>query len=145
MSSFTPLSAALGGGLIGLAAVLLWAFNGRIAGVSGVAAGLVGPSPAGGGRVWRALFLLGLVAGTALWFALSGQLPARRTGLHPGLLVAAGLLVGFGTSLAHGCTSGHGVCGLARLSPRSAVAVAVFLGVAIATTWVARHALGWAT
>jgi uncharacterized membrane protein YedE/YeeE len=105
----------------------------------------VGPPPAAGGRVWRALFLLGLIAGTWLWFGLSGDLPARRSGMPAGLLVAAGLLVGYGTSLAHGCTSGHGICGLARLSPRSAVAVAVFLVVAMVTTWVARHGLGLAT
>ena len=145
MSEFTPWSAAAGGALIGAAAVLLWWLNGRIAGVSGVAGGLLAPGPVGGGRVWRGLFLLGLVLGTAAWFGLSGQLPARRTDLHPGLLVVAGLLVGYGTTMAGGCTSGHGVCGLGRLSLRSAVAVAVFLVVAIATTALVRHGLGWAT
>jgi hypothetical protein len=145
MTHFTPVSAAIGGTLIGLAAVLLWGLNGRIAGVSGVAAGALGPGPAAGGRLWRALFLLGLVLGTGAWFRLSGELPAQRSGVHPALLVGAGLAVGYGTALAGGCTSGHGVCGLARLSPRSGVAVAVFLGVAIVTTWVARHSLGLST
>jgi hypothetical protein len=131
--------------LIGSAAVALWWLNGRIAGVSGLAAGVLEPGAFSGGRRWRLLFLLGLMLGAAAWFALSGQVPAVRIGLHPGLLVAAGLLVGYGTSLAGGCTSGHGVCGLGRLSLRSVVAVAVFLSVAIATTALARHALGWTT
>ena len=145
MTAFTPGSAALGGGLIGAATVLLWWLNGRIAGVSGVAGGVLAPGPAGGGRGWRLLFLLGLVLGTAAWFGLSHQVPAVRSGMHPGLLVVAGLLVGWGTTMAGGCTSGHGVCGLARLSLRSTVAVAVFLSVAIATTGVTRHLLGWST
>ena len=145
MTSFTPWSSALGGGLIGTAAVLLWWLNGRIAGVSGLAGGVLAPGPVSGGRVWRLLFLAGLVLGTAAWFALSGRPPVVRTGLHPGLLIAAGLLVGYGTTMAGGCTSGHGVCGLGRLSLRSLVAVAVFLGVAIATTGITRHGLGWST
>lgn len=145
MTSFTPWSAALGGGLIGTAAVALWWLNGRVAGVSGLAGGVVGPGPLSGGRGWRLLFLLGLVLGTAAWFALSGRAPVLRMGLHPGLLVVAGLLVGYGTTMAGGCTSGHGVCGLGRCSLRSAVAVAVFLGAAIATTGVTRHVLGWST
>jgi uncharacterized protein len=145
MVDFTPGSAAAGGGLIGAAAVLLWWLNGRIAGVSGVAGGVLAPGPVAGGRVWRWLFLLGLVLGTAAWFGLSGQLPTRRSGLHPGLLVLAGGLVGWGTTMAGGCTSGHGVCGLGRLSLRSLVAVGVFLVVAITTTALTRHGLGWAT
>jgi uncharacterized protein len=145
MTGFTPGSAAAGGALIGLAAVLLWWLNGRIAGVSGVAGGAMATGAPSGGRAWRLLFLLGLVLGTAAWFGLSGQVPAVRTGLHPGLLVAAGLLVGYGTTMAGGCTSGHGVCGLGRLSLRSLVAVAVFLSVAIVTTGISRHWLGWAT
>lgn len=145
MVGFTPGSAAAGGALIGLAAVLLWWLNGRIAGVLGVAGGVLASSPVSGGRVWRLLFLLGLVLGSAAWFGLSGRVPTVRTGLHPGLLIAAGLLVGYGTTMAGGCTSGHGVCGLGRLSLRSAVAVAVFLVVAIVTTGLTRHLLGWAT
>ncbi|MBC7727822.1 MAG: YeeE/YedE family protein, partial [Microbacteriaceae bacterium] len=119
MTSFTPGSAALGGGLIGTAAVLLWWLNGRIAGVSGVAGGVLAPGPISGGRGWRLPFLLGLVLGTAAWFGLSQQLPAVRSGMHPGLQIAAGLLVGYGNTMAGGCNSGHGVCGLGRLSQRS--------------------------
>ena len=133
--------------MIGTAAVLLWWLNGRIAGVSGVAGGVLAPGPISGRRGWRLLFLLGLVLGTAAWFGLSQQLPPVRRGMHPGLLIAAGLLVGYGTTMAGGCTSGHGVCGLARLSLRSAVAVAVavFLAAAIATTALVRHGPGWVT
>jgi uncharacterized protein len=147
MSTFTPLAATAGGLLIGAAAVLLLALNGRIAGVSGVAAGLVSRRTLGqpGERAWRLLFLLGLVLGAGGWFALSGRTPALRQGFPPALLVLAGLLVGYGTALAGGCTSGHGVCGLARWSLRSLVAVGVFLGVAIATTFVVRHVLGVAS
>lgn len=143
MSNFTPLSALIGGVLIGLAAVLLLAFNGRVAGVSGIVAGLVVPAHSGDGgpRAWRALFLLGLVVGAGAYLAIATDPPAPRAGFPVWALVAAGLLVGYGTSLAGGCTSGHGVCGLARLSPRSLAAVAVFLTVAIVTTFVARHLL----
>ena len=102
MTALTPWSAALGGGLIGTAAVLLWWLNGRTAGVSGVVGGVLAPGPVIGGRGWRLLFLLGLVLDTAAWFGLSQQLPAVRSGMHPGLLIAAGLLVGYGTTTAGG-------------------------------------------
>ena len=139
MTSFTPLSALAGGALIGLAAVLLMVFNGRIAGVSGIAAGLW--RSARGDRGWRLLFLVGLVLGAAGWFAFSGATPPRRESFPPWLLVLAGLLVGFGTSLGGGCTSGHGVCGTARLSRRSMAATVVFLCVGMLTTFVVRHLL----
>lgn len=145
MTSFTPISALAGGLLIGLAAVLLLLFNGRIAGVSGIAGGLLAAPRAGASddRRWRALFLLGLVlgAGGSAALGLVASTPPRL-GFPPVLLVVAGLLVGYGTSLARGCTSGHGVCGLARLSLRSLVAVLVFLGVAVVTTFVTRHLWG---
>jgi uncharacterized membrane protein YedE/YeeE len=145
MSNFTPLPALIGGLLIGLAAVLLLVLNGRIAGVSGIAAGLVSPpdaQAATGSRGWRVVFLLGLVAGAGGYVALGGAAALPRTGFPVWALLLSGLLTGYGTSLAGGCTSGHGVCGLARLSLRSLAAVAVFLGVAMATTFVARHLLG---
>jgi uncharacterized membrane protein YedE/YeeE len=124
--------------LIGLAAVLLLWLNGRVAGVSGIAGGLWFALP--GERAWRLLFLLGLVAGAALWALLAPAVPQPRSGSVVALLLA-GLLVGYGTSLAGGCTSGHGVCGLARLSARSLAATAVFLLSGIVTTFVVRHLL----
>jgi hypothetical protein len=137
--NFTPGTALAGGALIGTAAVVLLGLTGRIAGVSGIAAGLV---TGAADRLWRALFLAGLVGGAALYYASTGIAPPLRSGFPPWLLAAAGLLVGFGTALGGGCTSGHGVCGLARLSVRSIVATGVFLGVAIATTFVVRHVFG---
>lgn len=139
MHHFTPWTALAGGLLIGTAAVLLLAFNGRIAGVSGIA-GRIGTA-ARGDRAWRWAFVAGLVLGAGLWAALGGA-AAARSGFPRGLLVAAGLFVGYGTALGHGCTSGHGVCGVARLSRRSLAATGTFLGVALVTAWVARHLLG---
>jgi hypothetical protein len=139
MTHFTPGTALAGGLLIGLAAtVLLW-LDGRIAGVSGIAGGLWF-SPRGE-RAWRLLFLAGLVLGAGAWVAIVGHAPPPRSQFPTALLVLAGVLVGYGTSLGGGCTSGHGVCGLARLSVRSLVATGVFLGVAITTTFVVRHLL----
>ncbi|MCA0243041.1 MAG: YeeE/YedE family protein [Proteobacteria bacterium] len=141
---FTPLAAVAGGALIGLAAVLLFGLVGRIAGISGIVGGLLDRRPAGG-RGWRVAFVLGLVAGAALAGAvLGGRFGAPRMGYPPLLLLAGGLLVGYGTALARGCTSGHGVCGLARLSPRSLAAVAVFLATGIATAVLLRHGLALA-
>lgn len=130
--------AALAGGvLIGLAATLLLWLNGRIAGISGIVGGVLLPQR--GEVAWRLAFLLGLVAAGAawLWWVPGAYVP--RQGFPPVLLVAAGLLVGFGTRMGNGCTSGHGVCGLGRLSPRSLAAVLVFMATAIATTWIVRH------
>lgn len=139
MTNFTPATALIGGALIGAASVLLWALNGRIAGVSGIAAGLV--SGSGSGRGWRLLFLVGLVLGAGLWVHGVGAVPAARPQFPTAAVVVAGLLVGYGTALAGGCTSGHGVCGLARGAWRSLVATAVFLAVALATTAFVRHGL----
>jgi uncharacterized membrane protein YedE/YeeE len=139
MTTFTPLHALLGGLLIGSAAILLLWLNGRIAGVTGMLTGLL-VQPAAR-QTWRLLFLLGLVAGTAA-YSLWGAATPQRQGFPVPLLVLAGLLTGFGTAQANGCTSGHGVCGLARFSLRSLVATATFLGVAILTTYVVRNLLG---
>jgi len=139
MTSFTPFSALAGGLLIGSAAILLLWLNGRIAGVTGMITGLlVKPSTAPG---WRMLFLVGLVVGTALYAYLGNSTPLRR-GFPTPLLIVAGLLTGYGTAQANGCTSGHGVCGMARFSVRSFVATGTFLVVAIATTFVLRHVAG---
>lgn len=138
-TSFTPVSALIGGALIGLAATLLYATLGRIAGISGIVNQALEQK---GDRAWRFAFLLSLVAGAASWFAFGTQVAAPRTGFPLPWLVAAGLLVGFGTRLGNGCTSGHGICGLARLSKRSLVAVLAFMGCAAATVFVLRHVLG---
>ncbi|TBW56071.1 YeeE/YedE family protein [Marinobacter halodurans] len=136
---FTPVSALVGGLIIGLAAVLLILINGRIAGISGILGGLLTPSR--GESAWRAAFLLGMIAAPLLWLALAA-LPAIQIEASTPLLIVAGLLVGFGTRLGSGCTSGHGVCGLSRLSPRSLVATVLFMGAGFATVFVVRHVLG---
>ena len=139
MENFTPVSGLVGGPLIGLAVTLLLVLNGRIGGISGIVGGLL----AFGGRDlgWRAAFVAGLVLG-ALAYALSAgtaSLVDVRASLP--VVVVGGLLVGFGTRLGSGCTSGHGLCGLARFSRRSMVATAVFFGVAILTVFLTRHVL----
>jgi len=140
---FDTAAALAGGVLIGLASLLLLWLNGRIAGVSGIAAGLLDRDY--GELAWRALFLLGLVLGAAGYVALTGDAPPARTDFPRPTLVLAGLLVGYGAALANGCTSGHGVCGIGRLSRRSLVATAVFLVVAMATTTLIRHSTGWSS
>jgi uncharacterized protein len=138
-TEFTPVSALLGGALIGLAATLLYAMLGRIAGISGVLnAALEKPE----GRGWRVAFLLGLIAGASAWFWFAPGVPALRSGFPMTWLVVAGLLVGFGTRLGNGCTSGHGICGLARLSKRSFAAVIAFMGAGFATVHLIRHVVG---
>lgn len=137
MENFTPVSALIGGLLIGAAASLLLWLNGRIAGISSICASLLAPQR--GGVLWRLLFLAGLVAGVAAYYAAFDGTPPARPAFPPVLLSVAGLLVGFGTSLGGGCTSGHGVCGLGRLSTRSLVATLIFLVTGIAATYVTRH------
>lgn len=138
-NEFTPWSALAGGALIGLATAMFVLLNGRIAGISGVIGGLF--KPVKGDVAWRAAFVLGLVG--APWvYALFAALPQPRISASFGTLVAAGLLVGVGTRYGSGCTSGHGVCGLARLSPRSLVATVAFMAAGFATVFVARHFLG---
>jgi uncharacterized membrane protein YedE/YeeE len=140
MANFTPISAAIGGALIGLAAVLLMLFNGRIAGVTGVFAGLVDPTSIG--RAWRATFIAGLIAAPFSAAVIGCTVPVPQMPTSVITVAAAGLLVGFGTRLSNGCTSGHGVCGIARLSPRSITATAVFMGAAIIVVAMIRHVLG---
>jgi len=137
-TEFTPISALIGGALIGLGATVLLVALGRIAGISGVFNGAVEQSAE---RGWRIAFLLGLVAAAGLWLAF-GDSAAPRAGFPRSWLIAGGVLVGFGTRLGSGCTSGHGVCGLARLSKRSLVAVAVFMATGIATVYLLRHGAG---
>ncbi len=143
-ANFTPLEALLGGLLIGVAAAAFLLLSGRIMGVSGIVGGLLSWRP--GDRVWRWFFLGGMVV--AAWLAMlvaphSATGPAQQplADTPMGVLVAAGLLVGLGTRYASGCTSGHGVCGLARFSLRSLVATASFMGAAMVTVYVMRHHL----
>ena len=137
-SHFTPWASSAGGALIGIAAAMLVLLNGRLAGISGIVGALLAPRRGEVG--WRLAFVGGLIA-SPLIFALFGELPAPRIDAGFGTLVAAGLLVGIGTSYGSGCTSGHGVCGLSRLSPRSLVATAAFMLSGIATVLVVRHLL----
>jgi uncharacterized membrane protein YedE/YeeE len=140
MTEFTPVSGLVGGLLIGLASVLMLWGTGRITGISGIFGGLL--TPARGDVGWRAAFIAGLVSGGLLWPLFMGDaLPVNVQVSWPWMLVA-GLLVGFGTRLGSGCTSGHGVCGIGRMSARSLVAVVTFMIAAIATTYVMRHILG---
>lgn len=139
MAAFSPLSALAGGALIGLAAALLMAANGRLAGISGILGGALRPDASG--RGWRIAFLVGLPLGALLTGVAGVETPPLPEGNLP-LLLGAGLLVGLGTQVGSGCTSGHGVCGLARGSRRSLAATAVFMGVAALTVFVRRHLLG---
>jgi uncharacterized membrane protein YedE/YeeE len=140
MENFTPSSALIGGIVIGLSAVLLMALIGRIAGISGIVKGLIGPTAAEAG--WRAAFLTGLVLGPVLWGAAGGVVPPVEITADLPVLLAGGFLVGAGTAIGGGCTSGHGVCGIARLSPRSLIATLTFMGVGVATVFVIRHGIG---
>ena len=137
--AFTPLPALAGGLLIGLAAALFILFNGRIAGISGILGGLL--KPLRGDPGWRIAFLAGLV-GAPLAYVLFAPLPTPTIDASPAALVLAGLLVGAGTRYGSGCTSGHGVCGISRLSVRSLVATATFVAGGFLTVFVVRHLLG---
>jgi uncharacterized membrane protein YedE/YeeE len=139
MADFNFVSALMGGVMIGCAAVLLLAVNGRIAGISGILAGIFSPYPSSEKR-WRMVFVGGLMAGAFIYFILRGSTPLqiKAQGLR---LVVAGLLVGLGTRLGSGCTSGHGVCGLARRSKRSLVATAVFMSAGVLIVFIRRHLL----
>jgi uncharacterized protein len=145
METFTPLSATIGGLLIGLSATLLWLVNGRTAGISNIAGGMY---PVRQGDVlWRVLFLIGLPVGGWIGYAVGPVLLSEIPATVPVIdlpvlwLVGAGLLVGVGTRVGRGCTSGHGVCGLSRFSVRSVVAVAIFMATAAITVFVVRHVI----
>lgn len=141
MDHFTPFASLLGGALIGVAAVALMLLNGRIAGVSGIAGNLLSLSAPAGERGWRTAFVAGLIIGP-LALGLLGGRPGITFAAPLPVLVVAGFLVGFGTILGNGCTSGHGVCGIARLSRRSMIATGMFMATAMTTTFIARHLLG---
>jgi uncharacterized membrane protein YedE/YeeE len=134
---FTPLAGIFGGALIGLASALLLFTDGRVAGISGILARALVPER--GDFAWRAAFLLGLPLGASAVIRTTQDLHGFTITTSWPLLVAGGLLVGFGTALGDGCTSGHGVCGISRLSPRSIVATLAFMAAGFATVFVARH------
>lgn len=140
MTTFTPIAALAGGALIGLSAVMLMAFSGRIAGVSGIASRLLPPFY-DGEFAGRMAFVAGLVAAPSIVMLATGRLPPQAMQAGGILLAIAGLLVGFGSVWGNGCTSGHGVCGISRLSVRSLVATMVFMATGFATTFVIRHLL----
>jgi uncharacterized membrane protein YedE/YeeE len=139
MANFTPISAAIGGALIGLSAALLMLLNGRIAGVTGIFAGLI--EPQSNDRAWRAAFVVGLVAAPLPAALIGYTVPIPQMPTSTITIAVAGLLVGFGTRLSNGCTSGHGICGIARLSPRSIVATAIFMTAAIIVVALTRHTI----
>lgn len=138
---FTPWTSLAGGLLLGLAAALLVHLNGRVLGITGIVGGLL--RPVRGEIGWRVALIVGLLASPLVfaWLTPEGFLPAPRIEVSLALVVLAGLLVGFGTRLGSGCTSGHGVCGLSRLSLRSLVATLSFMGAGFATVFVLRHVL----
>ncbi len=135
---FTPWASLAGGIVLGLASAIFILMNGRILGISGIVGGLLRPRR--GDLTWRLLFVLGMLAAPLLYMAVVGPVPARIDAGW-GTLVVAGLLVGVGTRYGAGCTSGHGVCGLSRLSPRSGVATLAFMGAGFVTVYLVRHAL----
>jgi uncharacterized protein len=138
-TAFTPLASLAGGALIGLSAVLLMAFHGRIAGMTGILAGVIPPLANDWG--WRAAFLAGAILAPAMIVGLGGSVPFTAP-ISTAAMIAGGLIVGAGVTYGSGCTSGHGVCGMARLSPRSIAATLVFMATTFATVFVVRHVIG---
>lgn len=139
MTEFTPFASLAGGVLIGLSAVLLMALHGRIAGMTGILSGVVPPLT--GDWPWRAAFLVGAVVAPLIYLIAGNAIPFSVP-VPPALLAVGGLIVGIGVTFGAGCTSGHGVCGIARLSPRSVVATVVFMISAFVTVYVIRHLIG---
>ena len=137
--NFTPWSALAGGAVIGLAAALLVLFNGRIAGISGIIGGLIRPKT--GDINWRLAFMLGLIAAPIVWQFFT-PLPNIQIDTSYTLLAIAGLITGIGTRYGAGCTSGHGICGISRISPRSIVATLAFMSTGFVTVYLMRHVLG---
>jgi uncharacterized protein len=140
MSAFDPISALIGGGLIGLASALLMLLNGRVAGISGILGGALPMSA--GDKIWRLSFIAGLIVAPIIIGLLGHPLPEPQMPTSWLLIVTAGILVGFGARYGGGCTSGHGVCGIARLSVRSIIATAIFMASAIAVVAIVRYGFG---
>ena len=140
-TTFTPFQSLAGGGLIGLAAVVLMATMGRIMGATGILAGVVQPS-SWSDWSWRAAVLAGMVTGPIVVMLITGQMPAVQVSISTTMMIFGGVLVGIGVTFGGGCTSGHGVCGIARLSPRSIVATLTFMVATFATVYIVRHVNG---
>ncbi|KZM50724.1 YeeE/YedE family protein [Labrenzia sp. OB1] len=141
MTEFTPLLSFAGGMVIGLATVALMAVHGRIAGINGILNGFL-TTQFNQDWVWRAAFLAGMIVSPLVLLGLTGQMPEISAPSAPSLLLIGGFLTGIGTTFASGCTSGHGVCGISRLSARSIVATVTFMTAAIATVFLTRHVFG---
>ena len=139
MTDFTPLQSLFGGALIGLSAVLLMALHGRIAGMTGILSGII--PPLAPDWQWRAAFLAGAIVAPILFLVAGGQVVFDAP-VSTGALIIGGVLVGIGVNFGNGCPSGHGICGIARLSPRSIVAVPTFMATAFVTVYVTRHLIG---
>jgi uncharacterized membrane protein YedE/YeeE len=139
LENFTPVSALLGGALIGFSAFLLFWFNGRIAGISSIMSGLFTTQDAN--RHWRIAFLIGLMLGAAIWSFFATEAMPFRQNYPLALMILGGFLVGFGTRLGSGCTSGHGICGIALLSPRSIAATITFMATGLITVYLIRYIL----
>jgi uncharacterized protein len=139
METFTPIASTIGGVLIGLSASMMLLLHGRITGISGIFGGLL--ARRAGDLLWRVLFISGLLAGGVAFAVFAPDVVADELGRTPVFIVLAGLFVGFGTRLGSGCTSGHGICGLTRLSPRSLVAVVTFMTTGAITAYVVNHVI----
>lgn len=137
LQNFTPVSALLGGALIGLSAVLLLGISGRVAGISSIMSGLI--TTQGSNRHWRIVFLIGLVIGTGLWQVFAAEPLLLRQGYPIWLIAVGGFLVGLGTRIGSGCTSGHGICGIALFSKRSITATLIFMACGLLTVFLLRH------
>ncbi len=140
-TAFTPIQSLLGGGLIGLAAVLLMLSLGRVMGATGILAGIVAPTGLQD-WIWRVAVLVGMASGPLAYYGLTGAMPVITVPVSTPMLLIGGVLVGLGVTFGSGCTSGHGVCGLARLSARSLAATLTFMAAAGATVYIVRHVMG---
>ena len=141
-TEFTPILSLLGGGLIGASTVLLMATNGRIAGISGIISRILPPSAAAPGLLQGLFFVIGLLVSAPIWIMVNGQSLVQTVSDNLPLLCVAGVFVGFGSVLGNGCTSGHGVCGISRLSGRSIVATGTFISTAFISVLLLRHVIG---
>jgi len=138
-STFDPVPALIGGVVIGIAATMMMWLNGRIAGISGILGGLL---PPGSDAMWRLAFVIGLIGGGLIFANAGGDLSAIRIEANTPMLIVAGLLVGYGTRLGSGCTSGHGVCGIGRMAPRGIVSTLVYIATAAVTVFITHHVIG---